>query len=94
MQIKQVIFFSFFPNFGPFLTIFQSFAAPSMPSNLKNSQKWHRIWERMVKAILLNSREYFKFAPQVALRVVLFVPVNLAGQMSAGQASPFTGTVF
>ena len=37
---------------------------------------------------------YFKFAPQAALQFVLFVPVNLAGQRFAGQASPFTGTVF
>ena len=44
--------------------------------------------------LMLYSRVYFKFAPQVAWRYVLFVPVNWAGQMSAGQASPFTGTVF
>ena len=31
---------------------------------------------------------------QVALRSVLFVPVNVAGQMPAGRAGPFTGTVF
>ena len=31
---------------------------------------------------------------QVALRSVLFVPVNVAGQKLAGQASPFIGAVF
>ena len=46
------------------------------------------------KIFFTYSREYFKFAPQAVLRIVLFVPVNLAGQRSAGEASPFTGTVF
>ena len=41
-----------------------------------------------------NARAKFTFALQVELQSVLFVPLNVAGQIPAGQANPFSGTVF